>query len=881
MQSEGNAEDAEAGSSEPATEAASSRRRWAEMHGRRRKQAKRLKQHTDRARTDATTEAAGVGGTDLARTSNGANGESSDAQTSHPALEPEQARHAVERKQAAAQRHGTAEPSEPTTAVPARSAEKQTVQTSPAGAATATAAAAPPQAKSVSGQRGPQSGPSKPRPSAAKVESSARAEPSQKPTGPVNPPKAARSKAGTAAQDKPGGAPAAPASKAKDLRGARSANGVTPEGPPEDKGPDQAVEVKSPPPATDEQGEPGQVPSAKDNTATEDGRALVRGSQEQSETQVSRRGEDRSQPGLAEESGMDMLRKAMSMIRSSLMMVGAFSVAVNALMLSIPIYLFQVSDRVLTSRSVETLIMLTVIVLGALGVMVILDMMRRFLLSRIAMRLETVIGGSLLGAALKSPNNAASKDVQAMRDLQQVRNFVTGPVALMFFDAPLAPVFFLVVFLIHPHLGLIAVTAGIILIIIALVNQRLTAEPVSTSGSHAIKANLQAEAQARNAQVIGAMGMLNESISLWGRENAQSLKSLVRANDRNVYLTGFSKYLRLSTQVAILGWGGYLALQSELTGGMMIAASIIASRALTPAEGAIEGWRSFVQAKTAYSRIKGLLETSHKEKDRLRQPQPHGRIDAEKLLYLAPGTKQPILNGVGFSLEPGESMAIIGPSGAGKSTLARLLINSMAPTAGTIRLDHTDLRNWDRQQFGDYVGYLPQDVELFPGTIKANIARMREDVSDQAIFKAAELAGVHEMISQFSEGYETEIQVDGSPLSGGQRQRVALARAFFGDPSFVVLDEPNSNLDAVGEEALSRALKIARDRKVSVVTVTQRPAVLQNVDRILMLRKGRIEAFGKRDEIMPRLVRPREPEVNIDPAKLGASPSEAQKRLEA
>ena len=271
----------------------------------------------------------------------------------------------------------------------------------------------------------------------------------------------------------------------------------------------------------------------------------------------------------------------------------------------------------------------------------------------------------------------------------------------------------------------------------------------------------------------------------------------------------------------------------------MIAASIVASRALAPVEGTIEGWKSFVQARGSYARIKTLLQNSPLNLDRLRLPRPEGRLSVERILYVPPPTKKVILNGITFQLEPGESLAIVGSSGAGKSTLGRMLVGSIAPTAGNVRLDMMDLRTWDPRQFGESVGYLPQEVQLFPASIKANIARMRADATDEAIFDAAEMADVHEMISQFPQGYETQIAIDGSPLSGGQKQRLGLARAFFGDPKLIVLDEPNSNLDVPGERALARALQRAKEKGITIVAITQRPSLLRSVDKIMIIKDGR------------------------------------------
>ncbi|WP_349371524.1 type I secretion system permease/ATPase [Salinarimonas sp.] len=548
-----------------------------------------------------------------------------------------------------------------------------------------------------------------------------------------------------------------------------------------------------------------------------------------------------------------VLTTGLAQARRNLVTVALFSFVVNMLVLAIPIYLFQVSDRVLTSRSLDTLAMLTLIVVGAIAAHALLDMMRRLILVRIATEAESKLGAPVLSAAAKAAQNGSSREFQTLSDLQQLRSFITGPVLLTMLDSPTVPLYMLVVFLIHPELGFIVFASSLVLLTLAAINQRMTALSFAKANAYASRANLQADAMARNAQVINAMGMTPEGVAIWGRETAESLTAQVMAQDRNIVLAGISKFLRLCTQVAILGYGAFLALEGTLTGGMIIAASIVASRALQPVEGTIEGWKNFVQARSAYARIRALLQSSPLNLERLRLPRPRGKLEVERILYVPPPNKKVILNGVTFSLEPGESLAIVGNSGTGKSTLARMLVGSIVPTAGNVRLDHMELRNWDPRQFGESVGYLPQDVQLFPGTIKQNIARMREDATDAQVFEAAELADVHEMISHFAQGYETPIAMDGSPLSGGQKQRIGLARAFFGEPRFVVLDEPNSNLDTHGERALAKALVRAKERGITIVAITQRPTLLKSVDKIMILNEGNVKALGPRDQMLPVL----------------------------
>ncbi len=561
-----------------------------------------------------------------------------------------------------------------------------------------------------------------------------------------------------------------------------------------------------------------------------------------------------------------VLGKGLAEARRNLMIVAIFSIVVNTLVLAVPIYLFQMSDRVLTSRSLDTLVMLSIIVMVAILAHVLLDMMRRFILMRVAVDVESRLGGPVLSAAAKAAQTGSNREFQTLADLQQIRSFLTGPVILTMLDAPTAPIYLLVVYLIHPHLGYIVTVAALILVLIAYLNQQLTAVPFARASAFSTRANLQSEAMSRNSQVINAMGMIPEGVLIWGRETAESLKAQVSAQDRNIMMTGASKLFRLATQVAMLGWGATLSLEGSLTGGMVIASSVVAGRALAPLEGTIEGWRSFIHARAAYSRVQALLQSSPLNLDRLRLPSPKGRLDVERILYVPPPNKKVILNGISFSLEAGDSLAIVGASGSGKSTLARMLVGSINPTAGTVRLDRMEQRNWDPRQFGESVGYLPQDMQLFPASIKANIARMREDASDADVFEAAEIADIHEMVAQFAHGYETQIGIDGSPLSGGQKQRLGLARAFFGNPRLVVLDEPNSNLDTIGETALARAFERAKKRGMTVVAVTQRPALLRSVDKIMMIKDGAVQAIGSRDEILPLIVGQRSIDSTSRPA---------------
>ncbi|GHE89310.1 hypothetical protein GCM10016455_06940 [Aliiroseovarius zhejiangensis] len=547
------------------------------------------------------------------------------------------------------------------------------------------------------------------------------------------------------------------------------------------------------------------------------------------------------------------LKEGMAAVRGNLLFVMVMTCATNILILSIPIYLFQISDRVLTSRSTDTLIMLTIVIAGAVILQAVFDAVRRFVLMRTAVEVAAKLGTPILSAAAAASLNGTGREYQTLGDLQQLRGFIVSGTLISFLDVPFAPLFILAIFLVHPQLGMIVIVTSLLLLVIALINQKATAKPFAEANLAQSKANMHLDSMSRNSQIINALAMIPEAVSIWGKDTAASLTAQVRAQDRNIISAAFSRGVRLLTQIGMLGWGAYLAIQGEITGGMVIAASIIAGRALAPIEGSIEGWNAFILTRGAYGRIRTLLQNSKLQFEKLRLPRPEGRLDVERLLFVPPGTKDVVLNGLSFQLNPGESLAIIGNSGAGKTTLGKMLVGSILPTSGNVRLDLMDLRNWEPRQFGESIGYLPQDVQLFPGSIKDNIGRMRADATDEQIYEAAKLADVHEMIANLPQGYETMVAADGSPLSGGQKQRIALARAFFGNPRMVVLDEPNSNLDAAGDKALARAIEHARRSKITVVVITQKPALLDVVDKIMLIRDGSIALFGTRDTVLQRI----------------------------
>ncbi len=556
---------------------------------------------------------------------------------------------------------------------------------------------------------------------------------------------------------------------------------------------------------------------------------------------------------------VQQLNAGTRVVKRNLSFVMLLTCATNLLVLAIPIYLFQISDRVLTSRSLDTLVMLTAVIVGAVVLQAIFDAVRRFILMRTAVEVAVRLGAPVLSAAAHASLHDNGRQYQTLGDLQQLRGFLTSGTLISFLDVPFAPLFIFAIFLVHPHLGMIVVTTALLLMVIAMINQKVTAKPFAEANMAQSKANMHLDSMSRNSQIINALAMVPEAVALWGKDTADSLKSQVKAQDRNIAWAAVSRAARLLTQIAMLGWGAFLAIQGEITGGMVIAASIIAGRALAPIEGAIEGWNAYSISRSAYGRVRSLMHNSVQIFEKLVLPNPEGRLNVERLLYVPQGTKQVILNGLTFGLNPGESLAVIGNSGAGKTTLGKMLVGSILPTSGNVRLDLMDLRNWDTRQLGENIGYLPQDVQLFPGSIKANIARMRAGARDEDVHRAALLADVHDMIATLPHGYETIVQADGSPLSGGQKQRIALARAFFGNPRLLVLDEPNSNLDTAGDQALANAIRHAGENGITVVVITQKPSLLSVVDKIMVMADGNIATFGFRQQVLAQLAQRTKP----------------------
>ena len=548
------------------------------------------------------------------------------------------------------------------------------------------------------------------------------------------------------------------------------------------------------------------------------------------------------------------LKTAMGSARRLFVVIGAFSFFINILMLVGPLYMLQIYDRVLASRSYDTLVALTVLAVGLIATSALLELVRSRILTRLGSRFDEDLKESVFSAMFDHQlRGRTAEGSQFLRDTDAVRGFLTGPGLVVFFDAPWTPVFIAVIFLFHPLLGAVALGGAILLFGLAVLSEFITRNPLKSSAARGLEAYEFASSSLRNAEAVHAMGMIPQVRSRWQDLHEKGLALQNRATDRAGALTAIAKFIRPCLQIGMLGFGAYLVIQEAITPGVMIAASIIMGRALAPVESAINNWRQFISARGAYSRLQQLLDANPSRPDQLPLPQPEGYLKVENVTAMPPQGGKPILQGVSFDLSPGQMLGVIGPSAAGKSTLARLLVGVWPRAAGHVRLDGGELANWPPEQLGMNIGYLPQDVELLSGTVAENVARMHQPDSEKVI-AAARLCDAHEMILRLPDGYETHIGEGGCVLSGGQRQRIALARALYGDPCLVVLDEPNANLDSDGEAALQKTLTRLKSRNKTVVVVSHRPAILTAVDLVLVLRGGQLETFGPRDEVLPRLM---------------------------
>lgn len=529
--------------------------------------------------------------------------------------------------------------------------------------------------------------------------------------------------------------------------------------------------------------------------------------------------------------------------------VGAFSFAVNVLLLVPAVYMLQIYDRVLTSRNVSTLAMLTLIVVA----LYILDGALEFVRSRVLIRtgaaLDLSVSTRVFDSTFERYLRRRGSPTQPFSDLVQLRQFLTGKGVLAFFDAPWTVIYIAVIAVISPWLGGFAVVSALLLLALAWLNQCVTGERIAGAGALSASANHYAASHLRNAEAVEAMGMLPNLRARWLARQNGFLSLQADASDRAAWVGSATRFARLSLQSGILGTGALLVIDGQITPGGMIAASILLGRALSPVELAISTWQGAISARSAYDRLSQLLDDHPPRTEMLSLPRPDGLVRAEELMLGAPGGDSPILNCLSFEVPPGTVVAVVGPSASGKSTLARAVVGVWAPTSGAVRLDGAEVHKWNRSEVGQWIGYLPQDVELFEGTIADNIARFGEPDAEQ-IMRAAQRAGVHEMILRLPQGYDTPIGEGGAVLSGGQRQRVALARALYGDPALLVLDEPNANLDEAGNAALLAALRTLKEEKRTVFVITHHINVLRVADSVMVLAAGKLQVFGPRDEVL-------------------------------
>jgi len=533
--------------------------------------------------------------------------------------------------------------------------------------------------------------------------------------------------------------------------------------------------------------------------------------------------------------------------------VGGFSGAINLLYLAPSLYMMQVYDRVLNSFNETTLLMLSLMTLGAFAIMAWIEQVRSQVLVRLGNRVDDILAARVFTAAFeRNLRGRGSAAGAAMNDLTQIRQFVTGNGLFAFFDIPWTPIYILVVYFFHPILGAFTLFGAVVSFVLAWLNERVTKQGLAEANQVAIQGSAFATSNLRNAEVIEAMGMLPALRARWKAMQDRLLDKQSEASDRAGTISAAIKFWRLTMQSAVLGIGALLVLEHLASPGVMIAASILAGRALAPVDLAIATWKQFSSARTSYERLSSLLSDFPARTPGMSLPRPQGLLSVENVIATPPGAQAAVLKGVNLTVRPGEVLVIVGPSASGKSTLARLMVGVWPAQAGKIRLDGADVFLWNKDELGPWIGYLPQDVELFEGTIAENIARFGEIDSEQVI-EAARKAGMHEMILQFPKGYDTPIGEQGSALSGGQRQRIALARALYGNPALIVLDEPNSNLDDVGEQALVRAVLQARSEQRTVVLITHRTSIVGIADSLMVLREGVVHMHGPRQQVLQAL----------------------------
>ncbi|MFC0132772.1 type I secretion system permease/ATPase [Massilia eurypsychrophila] len=539
--------------------------------------------------------------------------------------------------------------------------------------------------------------------------------------------------------------------------------------------------------------------------------------------------------------------------KSTFITVGVFSAISNLLMLVPSLYMLQVYDRVLASRNELTLLMLTLMMLGAYMFIAGLELVRSFILVRVGAQFDMKLNKRVYTAAFEQNLKQAGGNAgQSLSDLTNLRQFLTGNALFAFFDAPWFPVYLLVIFFFEPLLGVFALTGTIVLVILAYINERVTNEPLKAANSMSIEAGSLATNNLRNAEVIESMGMLPNLIGRWFKLHSKFLQLQADASEKAGKIQAVTKFVQISLQSLVLGYGALLVLENKITPGMMIAASILVGRALAPVQQVIGVWKSWSTTRSAYERLTNLLDANPARDAGMPLPKPEGALSVEGVTAAPPGIKTPVIRNLNFAIKPGDVLGVIGASGSGKSTLARLLVGVWPTMLGKVRLDGADIYHWNKAELGPNIGYLPQDIELFSGTVSENIARFG-DLDPEKVVQAAKRAGVHDMILHFANGYDTRLGDGGAGLSGGQKQRIGLARAMYGDPSVIVLDEPNSNLDDGGEVALVQAITDLRSRGKTIVMITHRTNAIGVTTKLLLLRDGEVQMFGPTDKVLAAL----------------------------
>ena len=555
-------------------------------------------------------------------------------------------------------------------------------------------------------------------------------------------------------------------------------------------------------------------------------------------------------------SSADPVIEAMRFLRRPFASIALFSSVVNLLVLTSPLFMLQVYDRVVPSRSVPTLVALVILMIALFAFMGALDSIRSRVLMRLGQRLDETLSTAALGAVLLQPLRSGNTGAgaQPLRDLEQVRRFVCGPGAIVVFDLPWAPLYLLLVFLLHPLLGLVAACGAAVLVALAALNERGVRKPTLAASQLATARVAAVEAGRRNAEILAALGMRNTFMQRYANLNERFLTAQRTASDVGNTYTTMTKTFRFILQSLVLGIGAGLAIEQKVTPGIMIAASIISSRALAPIEQAVAQWRDFVATRQSFARLRQILLSMPKDAERTALPAPSCSLSVRELAVMPPGATKPVLAGISFDLKAGDGLGIIGPSASGKSTLARALVGVWPAARGSIRIDGADLDQWPAGLFRDHVGYLPQDVELFEGSIAENISRFLPGAASEAIVAAAKQAGAHEMILAVAGGYNAQIGESGCVLSGGQRQRIGLARALYGNPFIIVLDEPNAHTDAQGDVAVQEAIRACRARGAIVIVVAHRPSAIGAVDLVMVLDRGLAREFGPKEDILRKAV---------------------------